>query len=356
MNASELLYFTAFVLSICVILAIDLGLFNRHDHVVSAKEATIWTTIWVALAVGFYFLLLYKGQNLHGIANDADLRAAVIKYKQDVVFSGDFEGDVSRYRYALSLEYLTGYLIEEALSVDNIFVIILILGAFGVEKRFYHRVLFWGIIGALVFRCIFIFAGSALVAKFEWILYLFAGFLLYTGVKMFLTRNDKEEIDTENHAVIRFASRYFSVHPNFVGNKFFVRLNKKSFITPLFLVLLIIEFSDVIFAVDSIPAIFSVTKDPYIIFFSNIFAVLGLRSMFFLLINFIDKFRYFKHGLSALLIFISLKMLAHSFLEQIGFTILHSLAVIILIIAISIVVSLLFPVEKRGAALEGNAE
>ena len=195
-------------------------------------------------------------------------------------------------------------------------------------------------------RFIFIFVGSALIIKFHWILYLFGAFLIYTGVMMFVDRNKDEKIDPENHAVVKFASKYFSVHPKFVGGKFFVKIDGKKLITPLLLVLLIIEVTDLVFAVDSIPAIFSVTKDPYIVFFSNIFAILGLRSMFFLLVNVIDKFHYLKIGLAALLTFIGLKMLAGNYAEHIGLTTLNSLIVILLILLISIGASLLFPKKK----------
>ena len=192
-------------------------------------------------------------------------------------------------------------------------------------------------------RFLFIFLGAALISKFGWILYVFGAFLVYSGLTMLFSKEDDNKIDTKNHKVVKFASKYFSVHPEFVGNKFFLKVNHKLYLTPLFLVLLIVEFTDVIFAVDSIPAIFAVTKDPYIVFFSNIFAILGLRSMFFLLVNIIHKFHYLKYGLAALLIFIGVKMLAHHYLEQWGFTTIHSLFVILFILTTSVVASLVFP-------------
>ncbi|HAK30934.1 MAG TPA: hypothetical protein DCO90_17210, partial [Sphingobacterium sp.] len=210
-------------------------------------------------------------------------------------------------------------------------------------ERYYHKVLVWGILGAIIMRFLFIFLGATLIAKFGWILYVFGAFLVFTGVKMFINRNQDEEVDPQNHPVVKFASRYFKVTPKLDGGHFFHVENGVKYMTPLFLVLLVIEFTDLIFAVDSIPAIFSVTKDPYVVFFSNIFAILGLRSMFFLLVNIIHKFQYLKVGLAFLLVFIGLKMLLHHWLAEVGFTTTHSLIVIVGILALSIIASLLFP-------------
>ena len=261
----------------------------------------------------------------------------------------DFAGSLQLYKQNLALEFITGYVIEYALSVDNIFIMVLIFSAFGVEEKYYHRVLFWGIIGAVLMRFMFIFLGATLINKFEWILYVFGAFLVYTGVMMFINRNNEETIDPQNHKVVRFASKFFAIHPEFSGNKFFVRINGKRLVTPLFLVLLIVEFTDLIFAVDSIPAIFAVTKDPYIVFFSNIFAILGLRSMFFLLVNIIHKFHYLKVGLAFLLVFIGIKMLGHHWLQGWGFTTTHSLIIIMIILTTSIVASLMFPKKQIKA-------
>ncbi|MEI6817710.1 MAG: TerC/Alx family metal homeostasis membrane protein [Bacteroidota bacterium] len=348
MNSSELLYFSLFILFVLVALLLDLGLFNKHDKIIRPRQAMVKTVVWVSLALLFYLFLNLFGENIHGISTIETLKMHVAKYGQSVaILDNDYAQSINNYRHELSLEFITGYLIEEALSMDNLFVIILIFTAFGVEKRLYHRVLFWGILGAIVFRCLFIFTGAILVTKFEWILYLFAAFLVFTGIRMFVNRNEEEKVETENHPVVRFASKYFSIHKHFEGNKFFVRINKKNLITPLFLVLLIIEFTDILFAVDSIPAIFAVTKDPYIVFFSNIFAILGLRSLFFLLINIIHKFHFFKHGLSVLLVFIGVKMVLNDWLKTIGFTIEYSLLVIALIFALSILLSLLIPEKKH---------
>ncbi len=341
---SEYIYISSFILFIVLMLSIDLGVFNKKDHVVGFKEAATMSFIWVSFALGFYIILLTKGQELHSIETFSRLEEITRLNQHNITLNPDnFTESLKTYKQNLALEFLTGYVIEYALSVDNIFVMVLIFSAFSVDEKYYHRVLVWGIIGAVIMRFLFIFLGAALITKFTWILYIFGAFLVYTGISMFFNRNEEEKIDTQNHKIVRFASKYFSVSPKFTGNKFFIYENGKRFITPLFLVLLVVEFSDLIFAVDSIPAIFAVTKDPYIVFFSNIFAILGLRSMFFLLVNTIHKFHFLKIGLSFLLVFIGLKMLAHNWLVDIGFTTMHSLFVILGILTISVVASLVFP-------------
>lgn len=348
MNHSEILYFAGFIVFVAVMLALDLGIFNKRDHIIKSKEAMLWSGVWVTLALVFYGFLYKYAEKIHGIETIEELKRYVLLYGQKVKINpDDLEQSLRSYRSVFSLEYLTGYVIELSLSIDNIFIIILIFAAFKVQKHLYHRVLFWGILGAVVFRCIFIFAGSFLISRFSWILYVFAAFLIFTGVKMLLNKDEEEAIDSEKHIVVKWASRFFKVHPKFVENKFFTIREGKRYITPLFLVLLMIEFSDIIFAVDSIPAIFAVTKDPYIVFFSNIFAILGLRSMFFLLINVVDKFHFFKYGLSLLLIFIGLKMLLAEQLEAFGFTVSHSLIVILSILLGSVILSFLFPEKKK---------
>lgn len=341
---NEYLFFGSFLLFIVLMLAIDLGLFNKKAHKVSLKEAAVMSFIWVSFAIGFYFLLITNGELLHGITNFAQLQEVTTKNLHNIRLNPDnFTESLAIYKNNLGLEFITGYVIEYALSVDNIFVMVLIFSAFKVDEKYYHRVLFWGIIGAVLMRFGFIFLGSTLIKQFGWILYIFGAFLVYTGISMFLSRDEEEKIDTENHKVVRFASKYFSVYPEFVGNKFFINVDGKKMVTPLFIVLLIVEFTDLIFAVDSIPAIFAVTKDPYIVFFSNIFAILGLRSMFFLLVNVIHKFHYLKLGLAILLLFIGIKMLAHHWLSLWGFTTVHSLFIILFILTTSIVASLMFP-------------
>ncbi len=327
-------------------LSIDLGLFHKKDQPVSLGQAGVMSAVWVTFALGFYFFLKTNGHELHNIQNQVQLTELVAKYQHNITLkSANFAENLIAYKDNLSLEFITGYVIEYALSVDNIFVMVLIFSAFGVDEKYYHRVLFWGILGAVLMRFLFIFVGATLINQFGWILYLFGAFLIYSGVMMFVGGDD-EKIDAENHKVVKFAAKYFAVFPNFVGNKFFHKQDGKSFITPLFLVLIIIELTDVVFAVDSIPAIFAVTKDPYIVFFSNIFAVLGLRSMFFLLVNVIDKFHYLKIGLAVLLVFIGVKMLAHHWLTIWGFTTIHSLFIILGILTISVVASLVFPKKE----------
>lgn len=332
---------------IFLMMAIDLGLFGNSNKPVSLKQAGFMSAVWVSFALGFYALILNFGQLLHHIDSFDALKEVNIKNLHNLQLNpNNFEGSLALYRKNLGLEFITGYVVEYALSVDNIFVMVLIFTAFGVDKRHYHKVLLWGIIGAVVMRFLFIFVGAALIEEFHWILYLFGAFLVYTGISMFVNRNHEEKIDTENHMVVKLASKYFSVHPRFEGGKFFIRIDGKKFITPLFLVLLIIEVTDLVFAVDSIPAIFSITKDPYIVFFSNIFAIMGLRSMFFLLVNIIDKFHYLKVGLAALLAFIGLKMLLANYVDKIGLTTGRSLLVILGILVISVVASLMFPKKK----------
>ena len=346
---SELIIISGFIVFILLMLALDLGLFAKTDKPVSIRRAAIMSVVWIALALGFYTLIFNFGHLLHHIDSFASLQEVNdANFHHLVLNRNDLQGSLQLYNENLATEFITGYVVEYALSVDNIFVMVLIFTAFAVDKKHYHKVLFWGIIGAVVMRFGFIFLGSTLITHFHWILYLFGAFLVYTGVMMYVNRNQEDEIDPENHKIVKFASKYFSVHPHFVGDKFLVKIDHKKYITPLLLVLLIIEGTDLVFAVDSIPAIFSVTKDPYIVFFSNIFAILGLRSMFFLLVNVIDKFHYLKIGLAALLTFIGLKMLAANYVDRIGLTTTNSLFVILGILVISIGASLLFP--KKSVA------
>ncbi|WP_027376277.1 TerC/Alx family metal homeostasis membrane protein [Kaistella palustris] len=350
---NEMLFMAGFLLFIFLILALDLGLLNKKSDVVSMKQAGLMSFFVIALSMCFYFVLLTYGHLLHGIDSMEKLQTVIRSHHHPVkIIPGDLENSIQLYNQNLGLEYLTGYVVEYALSVDNIFVMVLIFTAFGVAQKNYHRVLFWGILGAIVMRFIFIFVGAALIAKFDWIMYVFGAFLLFTGIKMFFDKDNDEKIDTKNHPIVKFAKRFFKVHDHFVGNRFFVTINGINKMTPLFLVLLIIEATDLIFAVDSIPAIFSVTKDPYIVFFSNIFAIIGLRSMFFLLAGIIDKFRFLKIGLAVLLAFIGLKMLFHHFLDDWGFSTTHSLIIIVAILGSSILFSLLFPVQKKDRKLK----
>jgi tellurite resistance protein TerC len=345
--SSELLFIGGFILFILLMMSIDLGLFGKSDKPVSMKQAGFMSAVWVTLALIFYGLIFLYGDLLHHVDSFAALQEINQKnFHHLKLIPGDLAGGLDLYRRNLALEFITGYVVEYALSVDNIFVMVLIFTAFAVNPKYYHKVLLWGIIGAIVMRFLFIFIGATLISQFHWILYLFGAFLVYTGVMMFINRNQEDEIDPENHRVVKFASKYFAVHPKFEGGKFFVKIDKKKLITPLFLVLMIIEVTDLVFAVDSIPAIFSVTKDPYIVFFSNIFAIMGLRSMFFLLVNIIEKFHYLKVGLAVLLAFIGLKMLAGEYADKIGLTTGNSLLIILGILVVSIVASLVFPKKE----------
>lgn len=345
----EFMFFGGFIIFIILMLAIDLGIFSKNNQSISLKSAAIMSAVWVTLALLFSVILYFWGHELHNIHDIATLKEVIERNFHNIdVIEDNLEASLTLYRKNLTLEYLTGYVVEYALSIDNIFVMVLLFGSFGIPEKYYHKVLVWGILGAIILRCIFIFLGAALISEFGWILYVFGAFLVYTGISMYLNRNQEEEVDPQNHPIVKFASKHFKVTHKLDSGKFFHIENGVRYMTPLFLVLLVIEFTDLIFAVDSIPAIFSVTQDPYIVFFSNIFAVLGLRSMFFLLVNIIHKFQYLKVGLAFLLVFIGLKMLLHGWLEKIGFTTAHSLIVIISILVISIVASLMFPKREQA--------
>jgi len=353
MALNETLVLAGFLVLIVLMLMIDIGVFHKKDHEVGYKEALTWTAVWVSLALAtgvfIYFFggLIHNVNDLEGVIEKANEYGHPI-LKQLVPGISDSEA-VHIYQRNLSLEYFTGYVIEYSLSIDNIFVIVLIFFSFNVEKKYYHRVLFWGIIGAIVMRFLFIFLSASLIQRFDWILVIFGAFLVFTGTKMFLERNKEKKIDKEHHPVLRLTSRFFRVDSDYKGHNFFIRKNGKLYMTTLFIVLLVVEFSDVIFAVDSVPAIFSITKDPYIVFFSNIFAIIGLRSLFFLLINVLDKFRYLHIGLSILLVFVGVKMILPflNFLGNPHISTLNSLVIIISIIGGSILASLLIPAKKN---------
>jgi tellurite resistance protein TerC len=289
----------AFLLFLALMLALDLGVFHRKAHEVSLKEAGVWSAVWVALSFVFATLVWWRFGPERG------------------------------------LEFTTGYLIEKALSVDNIFVFVVIFQAFAIPARYQHRVLFWGILGALLMRAAFIFAGTALLERFHWTLFVFGALLLLTGVK--LLRSKPEATRPEKNAVVRLASRYIPVTSGLREGRFFVREAGRGLATPLFLALVAVEVSDLLFAVDSIPAIFGVTRDPFIVFTSNIFAILGLRSLYFLLAGIISRFRYLNVGLALVLVFVGLKMMATDFYEV---PVAASLAVVGLLIGGAIVLSL----------------
>lgn len=344
MFSNEVIFFITFLIFIFSVVFIDLGIFDKHSHKISLKEALLWTIVWVSLSFAFYFFLRIKGNLLHGIDSLEELNLKIKENSHLINISGlSLDEAIKVYNKNLSLEYITGYLIEYTLSIDNIFVILMIFISFNVNEKHYKRVLFWGILGAIVFRFFFIFISSALIHKFEWMFYVFGSILLFSGIKMFIERNKKEKINIQEHPVIKFTSKYFNVFPKFVGQRFCIKKNKKILLTPLGLALIIIEFSDVIFAIDSVPAIFSVTKDPYIVFFSNIFAILGLRSLFFLIVHVVNLFRFLKIGISFLLIFIGFKLIFHSWLKTIGFSTEYSLYIVSVILFGSITLSIIFP-------------
>lgn len=302
----------AFIGAVLGMLALDLGVFHRKAHTVSVREAATWSAVWVALSLAF---------------------AALVYFWQ-----GPDKG----------LEFLTGYLIEKSLAVDNIFVFVLVFSFFATPQIYQHRVLFWGVIGALIMRGIMIFLGAALIEQFHWILYVFGGLLLLTGVRMLFQKHDAD-VDLNKNPAVRLARRLFRVSDDYDGQKFFTVKNGVRMATPLFLVLIFIEATDLVFAVDSIPAIFAITTDPFIVFTSNVLAILGLRSMYFLLANVVHRFVYLKTGLSFILVFIGVKMLL---LDVFKIPTAVSLGVVMGILTLSVVLSLLKTGRQGGAQLE----
>ena len=347
---SESLFFLLFSILVIAIMLVDLGIFKKAGAAeVTFKEAGFWTGAWVLLAISFYFFLGQFGGMVHGITDVNGLIAVKELYAPHIdLGSGSFADQLAIFQNNLSLEFITGYLVEYSLSADNVFVFILIFNSFGVQKRYYKKILVWGILGAIILRLIFIFLGAALLQKFDWIIYVFGAFLVYTGVKILFTKQHDEEINPSEHPIVKFLSRFFNVYHRNVIGRFFVRMKTgKLFITPIFVIVVVIAFTDILFAVGSIPAIFSISKDPYIVFFSNVFAVMGLRSLFFFLSNLMGLFRFLPIGLGVLLSFVGLKMLGHHYLTEIGFGTLSSLAVIVGILATSIILSLFFPEKKE---------
>ncbi len=351
---NEIIFFSVFLLMVLIMLFADLGMFSKKDHPVTFRRAVSWTLLWISIALGFYFLLRYYGHLLHGIDTGdpaqtlADIQAQVSRYHDQIDIAGKSPAEaLAAYNQSLSLQYLTGYIIEYSLSIDNVFVILLIFMAFGVKQQYYKKVRFWGILGAIIMRFIFIFLLSALIYKFSWILFVFGAFLLIIAIKMLsdFIRKKVEKVDPENHPVVKFARRFFSVYPRYAGSRFWIRENGVFYITPLFIVLLVIEFTDVIFAVDSVPAIFSVTHDPFIVFFSNVFAIIGLRSLFFIFARFVHKFRFIKAGLAALLAFVGIKMLLHDYFP---ITTQQSLTIILASMGVSVVISIIM-VRFKGS-------
>ncbi len=298
-------FWIGFHIFIFIMLALDLGVFHKKAHKVPVKEAVIWTFVWISLALLFNGFVLYE------------------------------------FGKTKALEFLTGYVIEYSLSVDNIFVFIMIFTYFGVKDKYQHEVLFWGIIGALVMRAIFIFAGVALINRFHWIVVIFGSFLVFTGIRMLFQK--EAEVDPDKNAIVKFFRKFIPITNTEHHGRFFIRENNRLYATPLFLVLLVIESSDLIFAVDSIPAILAISKDTFIVYTSNIFAILGLRSLYFAIAGVMGYFRFLKIGLAFVLTFVGIKMLAAFFHFEIP--ILYSLATIISILLISILASVF--IKKR---------
>jgi tellurite resistance protein TerC len=308
------LFWSLFLLAVATILALDLGVFNRQAHVVRAREAALWTLACISFAALFAGWLFF------------------------------------RFGARIGLEFVTGYLIEYALSVDNLFVFLVVFGYFGVPGQLQRRVLFWGIVGALVLRAAFILAGAALLALFHWAIYLFGAFLLVTGVRLLFAI--ESEVDPEKNPLLKLARRFLPVTPNYHGQRFLVRIDRKLYATPLFLVLVAIEATDVVFAVDSIPAIFGITQDPFLVFTSNIFAILGLRALYFLLADFMNRFHHLKYGLGLVLAFVGAKMLLSGWLEV---PIALSLGVVVALLGGSVAASFLFP-PRAATVLEREAQ
>lgn len=301
-----LIFWIAFNLFVLLMLALDLGVFHRKSHEVKFKEALAWSAAWVTLATIF----------------------AVIVY----FWRGQQSG----------LEFVTGYLIELSLSVDNLFVFLILFSYFKVPKEHQHKVLFWGIVGALVMRAAFIAGGVALINRFHWIIYIFGAFLVYTGIKLWF--QDDHDIHPERNPILKWFRRTFPMTTDYVGGQFFVIREGKRFATPLVAVLLMVETTDLLFAVDSIPAILAITRDPFIVYTSNVFAILGLRSMYFALAGLMQLFHYLHYGLAFILVFIGAKMLASNYIKL---PITVALGVVVGVLALSVIASLLFP-RKEG--------
>jgi tellurite resistance protein TerC len=318
-------FYLSFVGLVVLLLALDLGVFHRKAHEVSFREAATWTVVWIALSLLFN-LLLYN--------------FALWKFPQDARLMAVPGFDPNAAAWRVSLEFLTGYVIEKSLSVDNIFVFVMVFSYFAIPAKYQHRVLFYGILGALIFRGIFVALGAALM-QYHWVVIVFGLFLIFTGIKILIAK--EKEIDPERNLLIRLLRRIIPVTSTLQGGRFFTLQNGRRFATPLLVALIFLEATDVIFAVDSVPAIFAITNEPLIVFTSNIFAILGLRALFFMLAGAVDKFHLLKYGLGVVLVFVGLKMVWLNQLFDGKFPILLSLGIISGVIAAAIVLSLLFP-------------
>ena len=332
-------FYGLFTLFVFGVLALDLGVFHRKAHAVSLKEAGAWTVVWVTLAMVFCFCFWHYAQ--HKFPHYEPLMSSLA---QQGIVGDAAKAEALKLADRTALEFLTGYVVEQALSVDNIFVFIVIFNFFGIPAQYQHRVLFYGILGAVGFRVAFIALGAVLM-KFHMIVWLLGAFLIFTGVKVFFASDKQPE--PEKNPLIRALKRWFPVTPGFEGQKFTVRKDGVLFITPLLVCLVCMELTDIVFAVDSVPAIFAITKEPLIVFTSNIFAILGLRSMFFLLANVMHKFHLLKFGLGLILVFVGLKMVWLDALFGGKFPIGLSLGIIGGVLALSVLFSLVFPAKPE---------
>ncbi len=321
-------FYAGFVAFVLVVLALDLGVFHKKAHEVSFKEASIWTTVWISLALVFnYLFYLYAKYQF----------ATHERYTSISGFDPDTQAKTS------ALEFLTGFVVEKSLAIDNIFIFAVVFAYFGIPKIYQHRVLFWGILGALIFRAIFIAMGSVLM-QYHWVVIFFGALLILTGIKMFFAGTKPQNL--ENNFLVKQLKKVFRVHPHIEGQKFFIKKDGLTYVTPLFLALIFLELSDIIFAVDSVPAIFALTKEPLIVFTSNIFAILGLRSMYFMLAGVMDKFAFIKYGLASVLVFVGLKMVWLNEVFGGKFPINWSLIIIGTLIGSSILVSIIIDRRK----------
>lgn len=323
-------FYTGFIVFVLIVLALDLGVFHKKAHEVSFKEASIWTTIWISVALIFnYLFYLYAKYQF----------STHERYTSIPGFDPDSQAKTT------ALEFLTGFVVEKSLAIDNIFVFAVVFAYFGIPKIYQHRVLFWGILGALFFRAIFIAMGSILM-QYHWLVIFFGALLILTGVKMFFAGTKPQNL--ENNFLVKQLKKFFRVHPHIEGQSFFIKKNGLTYVTPLFLALVFLELSDIIFAVDSVPAIFALTKEPLIVFTSNIFAILGLRSMYFMLAGVMDKFAFIKYGLASVLVFVGLKMVWLN--EAFGgkFPINWSLIIIAALIGSSIIASIIIDKLKQN--------
>lgn len=329
-------------------LVLDLGLLSKNSNNtegLSLKQSLKRSAFWFALGLSVMLGIYYWIPDLHEITDINGLQKYVNIHGNTFRITSNYEESLHNFRISSAMAYLSGYLLEYALSIDNLFVMLLVFQSFKVSHKNEQRILVWGVLGAMVLRFIFIYIGSAAIQRFHWILFVFGGLLIYSGLKL-LFQKEENEFDPENHGVMKWVKKMIPVTElSDDKSHFFVRINGKLHATVLFVVLLIVEFTDVVFAIDSVPAVFGVTTDTYVVFFSNIFAILGLRSLYFLIGFGMDKFYALKYGLSVILVYIGIKMIFEDFFHRIGFTHFHNLLILVGILAVSIFYSLYRPLN-----------